>query len=374
MRITEVRTHLVDRWLLVIVQTSDGVTGFGEASLWAHPKIVQGAVTELGRYYVGKDPCEIEHHWQTIFRNSHFGGAVLNSALAALDIALWDILGKSLKVPVYRLLGGRCREKVRVYAQVGGETLEALTEQAAKRVKEGYTALRVTPFAADAAKKPSSAVIEDAVGQVKAVREQVGYKVDLGIEIHRRLNPNEAIVLAKALEPYRLFFCEDPVPPQSIEAMAYVASHVTTPIATGERLVNICEFKDLLDRGAARIIRPDVCLAGGLSHCRKIAALAEAGFATLMPHITGSPLHTAATVQLDASIPNYSLQDYDPAEANPPKSRVVNRPLTFERGYLLVPEGPGLGVELRENALGEYPYRDSEIRGTFHEDGCVADW
>jgi len=374
MKITEVEPLLVDRWLLTRVYTDEGIVGVGEAGLWAHPKIVEGAVREIGMYFRGKNPLEIEHHWQTVFRNTHFGGSVLSGAISAIDIALWDIAGKLLNVPVYRLLGGKCREKIRVYAQVGGRTLDELAENASACVKQGYSAVRVTPFLPDAPKMTSTAVISSAVRQVGAVREAVGDSIDLGVEVHRRQNPGEAVALAKELEKYKIFFYEDPIPPQSIDAMAYVAAHVNVPIATGERFVNIYQFWELLKKDAARIIRPDVCLAGGISHCRKIAALAEASFVGVMPHITGSPVHTAASAQLDACIPNYVLQDYDANESRPPKSEVVKEPLRFEKGYLMLPANPGIGVELNEKALDKFPYQPREIEGIFREDGSVADW
>jgi len=374
MKIVKVKPWLVDRWMLVQVHTDEGTVGTGEAGLWAHPKVVEEAVKEYGSYFIGKDPFDIEHHWQTLYRNTHFSGSVLSSAMSALDIALWDILGKSTDLPVHRLLGGKCRDKARLYAQVGGNTLEELAEKASTYVKEGFTALRVTPFTSDASKTCLASRIETAVEQVEAIREAVGDGVDLGVEIHRRLNPGEAIVLGRALEKYRLLFIEDPVPPQSIDALSYVASHVNTPIATGERFINIYQFKELLDKKAAGMIRPDVCLAGGISHCKKVAALAEASFIGVMPHVTGSPVHTAATVQLAACIPNYVLQDYDRDEAEPPKRGVVVEPLRRDGGYLIVPDKPGIGVELNEENLGKYPYRATEIHGVYREDGSVTDW
>jgi len=370
LKIEKIEPFLVDRWLLVRVYTDEDLVGNGEAGLWAHHKMVYEAIRELSQYYIGKDPTRIEHHWQAVSRNTHFMGSVLSAAISAIDIALWDIVAKSVNLPVYGLLGGKCRDKVRVFSNVTGETLEQLAESASKSVKQGFTALRVTPFARDTTMQTPTKVIKTAVEMVRAIRESVGYDVDLGVEIHRNLSPGEAVILARELEPYNLFFYEDPVGPESIDALDYVARHVNIPIATGERFYNMWQFKEIIDRKTVGLIRPDISLAGGFTHCKKIAALAEASFVGIFPHLMGSPVNTAAQVQLDAAIPNYVLQESNIVK--PPLSEIVDQPVRLEKGYMIVPDRPGIGVEVNEDALAKYPYRHRKITGDFYEDGSVA--
>jgi galactonate dehydratase len=370
LKIEKIEPFLVDRWLLVRVYTDEDLVGNGEAGLWAHHKMVYEAIRELGQYYIGKDPTRIEHHWQAVSRNTHFMGSVLSAAISAMDIALWDVVAKSVDLPVYKLLGGKCRDKVRVFSNVIGETLEQLAESASNSVKQGFTALRVTPFSRDTTMQTPTKVVKTAVEMVKAIRESVGYEVDLGVEIHRNLSPGEAVILAKELEPHNLLFYEDPVGPESIDALDYVARHVNIPIATGERTYNMWQFKELIDRKTVSLIRPDISLAGGFTHCKKIAALAEASFVGVFPHLMGSPVNTAAQVQLDAAIPNYVLQESN--IIRPPLSEIVDQPVKLERGYVVVPDRPGIGVEIDEDVLTEYPYRPRKITGDFYEDGSVA--
>jgi galactonate dehydratase len=370
LKIERIEPFLVDRWLLVRVYTDEDLVGNGEAGLWAHHRIVYEAIRELSQYYIGKDPTRIEHHWQAVSRNTHFMGSVLSAAISAVDIALWDIVAKSVNLPVYKLLGGKCRDKVRVFSNVTGETLEQLAESASKSVKQGFTALRVTPFSRDTTMQTPTKVVKTAVEMVKAIRESVGYEVDLGVEIHRNLSLGEAVILAKELEPYNLLFYEDPVGPESIDALDYVARHVNIPIATGERTYNMWQFKELIDKKTVSLIRPDISLAGGFTHCKKIAALAEASFVGVFPHLMGSPVNTAAQVQLDAAIPNYVLQESN--IIRPPLSEIVDQPVKLERGYVIVPDRPGIGVEIDEDVLTEYPYGPRKITGDFYEDGSVA--
>jgi galactonate dehydratase len=370
LRIEKIEPFLVDRWLLVRVYTDEDLVGNGEAGLWAHHRMVYEAIRELSQYYVGKDPTQIEHHWQVISRNTHFMGSVLSAAISAIDIALWDIVAKSVNLPVYKLLGGKCRDKVRVFSNVAGETLEQLAESASRSVKQGFTALRVTPFSRDTTTQTPTKVVKTAVEMVKAIRESVGYEVDLGVEIHRNLSPGEAVILARELEPYNLLFYEDPVGPESIDALDYVARHVNIPIATGERFYNMWQFKEIIDRKTVGLIRPDISLAGGFTHCKKIATLAEASFVGIFPHLMGSPVNTAAQVQLDVAIPNYVLQERNIIK--PPLTEIVDQAVKLEKGYVIVPDRPGIGVEINENALAKYPYRHRKITGDFYEDGSVA--
>lgn len=371
MKITSIKPFLVGPCLLVRVYTDEGIVGNGEAGLWAHHRLVYEALRDLGDYYIGKDPTRMEHHYQVVTRNTHFSGAVLSAAVSALDIAMWDILAKSVNKPIYALLGGKCRDKVKVFENVFGDSLEARAESAARAVERGFTSLRTTPFFSDCAQQSSTKVVKTAVQIVEAIRGAVGDEIDLGLEIHRNLEPDEAIMLGKELEPYRLLYYEDPLRPQSVEALEYVARHVDLPIATGERFYNIYQFKELIDKKTVSMIRPDLSLAGGYTQVKKIAGLAEASFVGVFPHLMGSPVNTAAFVQFDAAIPNFCLHEYNHVDDHP-LNAVIDQPLTLEDGYVIVSDRPGIGVEIVEEALGRFPYQPRPITGTFRADGSVT--
>lgn len=370
MKIQQIAPFLVDRALIVRVYTDEGIVGTGEAGLWAHHRMVREAIVDLAEYYVGKDPARIEHHHQVVTRDTHFQGAVLSAAVSAIDVALWDILGKSLGVPVHQLLGGKLRDRVRVFANVGGDTPAARGESARQAVEQGYTSLRTQPMFAGFEQKRSTEVIADAVAIVAAIRDAVGMEIDLGVEIHRNLELGDAVVLGNELKPYRLLYYEDPLRPQSTQALRYVAEHVDVPLAAGERSYNLYQFKELLDLGVASYIRPDVSLAGGFTQVKKIAALAEAAFVGVFPHLMGSPVNIAAYVQLDAAIPNYVLMESHTAADR--LNEILEQPLRREGGWIVVPDGPGIGVEVREEAFAKFPYRPHPIGGHFREDGSVA--
>lgn len=370
MKITQIKPMLVERSLLVRVYTDEGIIGTGEAGLWAHHDLVLEAINDLSEYYIGKDASRIEHHFQVVSRDTHFQGAVLSAAMSAIDIALWDILGKSLGKPVYQLLGGKLRDKVKVFGNVGGNTLEERARQAADFVAQGYTSLRTIPMFNGFEQRPSSQAVTDAIEIVKAIREAVGYGIDLGVEIHRNFTKAEIVVFGNAVLPYRLLYIEDPLAPESTESLKYVAAHVNVPIAAGERSYNLYQFKEVIDTGAVALIRPDLSLAGGFTQVKKIAALAESAFIGVFPHLMGSPINMATYVQLDAAIPNYFLQEAYPAADV--LNDVLEEPLVRDGGYVVVPDRPGIGIEIREEKLKDHPYRPYTTRGWFKEDGSVA--
>jgi galactonate dehydratase len=371
MKIEKITPFLVDRFLLVRVYTDAGIVGNGEAGLWAHHPTVCQAIKEISDYYIGKDPRQIEHHYQTVTRDTHFMGAVISAAVSAIDMALWDILGKSVDLPVHQLLGGKCRDRIKVFANVTGNTLEEMAASARKQVDAGYLTLRTMPFFPGWEEQTPARIITDAIAIVAAIREEIGFGVDLGLEIHRNLRPEEAIVLAGELAPYRLLFYEDALAPESLEAMEYIARHVNLPMATGERFYNIFQFKDLIDRKIVSLIRPDVSLAGGFTQVKKIAAIAEAAFIGIFPHLMGGPVNVAAFTHLDAAIPNYFLMEsHTFADAY---NEIVDQPVTRQGGYILVSDRPGIGIEIDESKLARFPYRPKKIEGTFrHADGSVA--
>ncbi|MCI0887798.1 MAG: galactonate dehydratase [Chloroflexi bacterium] len=380
MKITSVEPYPVDRYLFVKVHTDAGITGIGEAGSWGHLEAAEAALTQkFAPYLVGKDPLLIEHHWQNMYRSSHFRGAAIMEALSAVDIALWDIAGKHFGVPVYQLLGGKVRDKARVYYHVFGNTRETLVKGIKDAKEQGFTAVgHLTPFLDEDRGEPyyKSHVnkMRDAIDAVRLYREAAGDDMDLCIEIHRRLTPAEAIVLANGIEEFHPYFYEDPIPPENYDAMEQVAKHISIPIATGERFQTMHEFAMLLSRGAVQYVRPDVCLAGGITHTKKIAALAEANYVGVVPHNPLGPVSTAACLQIAACIPNFALQEYPIGEHEFPKNVIVKEPIAVEEGFLIIPDAPGIGIEIAEDAQEKAPPRTyGQINVRLHKDGSVVD-
>ena len=378
MKITAVEALPVDRYLFAKIHTDGGITGLGESGAWGWLEASEAAIKKMGRYLVGQDPLRIEHHWQYMYRFSHFRGAAIMGAISVLDIAMWDIAGKHFGVPTHQLMGGKTRDKARVYYHVFGDTKEKLIQGIKDAKQQGFTAVgHLTPFLDEARDIPyfksHADKIGDAIDTVRAYREAVGNEVDLCIEIHRRLTPAEAIALARGIEPYYPFFYEDPILPENFDAMGLVAQHIAIPIATGERLHTIHEFEMLLRRGAVQYVRPDVCMAGGLTHTKKIAAIAEAHYVGVVPHNPLSPVSTAACLQLAACIPNFALQELPMGEHEPPKSEIVKSAVRVENGFLIVPDTPGIGIELAEDAQHRYPPTPREVKTRLHADGSVVD-
>jgi galactonate dehydratase len=379
MRITRVECIPVDQYLFVQVHTDAGLVGLGEVGTWAFLEAAERVVAKFATYLVGQDPLRIEHHWQYMYRSTHFRGAAIMGALSAIDIALWDIAGKHFGVPVYALLGGKTRHKARVYYHVLGQTVDSLVEGCRDARSRGFTAVgHLSPFADEPREVPyfktHAMKMGQAVDAVRQFRDAVGDDVDLCIEIHRRLTPAEAIVLARGIEPFRPLFYEDPILPDNFDAMGLVAENIHIPIATGERLHTIFEFEMLLRRGAVQFVRPDVCMCGGITGAKKIAALAEANYVGVVPHNPLGPVSTAACVQLAACIPNFTIQEYPLGEDRPPKSEIVRSVVPYDgQGSLIVPDAPGIGVELAPDAAERYPYKMRWLGTRLNADGSVMD-
>jgi len=374
-KIEKVETFLWDRWLLLKIHCEDGTVGIGEGGVHGWQRPTKTMIETMEPYLLGQDPHKIEHHYQWLNRSSHFMGSVVQGALSAIDIALWDIKGKRLDVPIYDLMGGKTRDRVRCYMHVGsgdGGSAQDLADDAKKAVQQGFTAVRFTPFPSDYYLHRSySEWADEAVTRVAAVRDTVGSDVDICVEIHRQMSPAESISLGRRLEQYNPFFYEDPMLPDSPTVMGEVASKCNIPIATGERFTTIFEYQQLLESNAASYIRPDLCLCGGLTGCKKVSAMAEANHVKVIPHNPLSPVSTAACVQLDACIPNFALQEYT-GESEPPKNELLVTPLELKDGYLTVPEGPGLGIELNEDALS-MPENPKLLDTPIGFDGSVQD-
>jgi len=389
MRVTKVETIRVDRFTYVKVETDEGLTGVGDlhpaSGTGGTPFVPIAGVQYCAEYLVGKDPLHIERHWQHMFRRCLFrGGADVMAAIGAIDMALWDIKGKALGKPVYELLGGPTREKVRLYTHLGGQTPQALAEEAAAFVAEGFTAVRLYPFGAfgesdfeegrGLENMSYGEMLRNAEERVAAVREAVGPAVDVMIDVVNRLTPAEAIALGRVLEPYNLYFFEDPIEPENMDAWGFVAANMRVPIAAGERLYTIHQFRDLLNHHGAAYVRPDLSLAGGITNVKKIAALAEASYVGVVPHNPLSCVLTAACVQIDAAVHNIAVQEYPYDEFKAPKRDLVKQPLKREGGYLIVPDAPGLGIELNEEAFKHYPPLPYDRAALIAPDGGLRDY
>ena len=379
MKITKVTPLMLDRYLLVTVETDAGITGIGESGTWGFLEASEAAIEKFGRYLVGEDPLRIEHHWQYMYRFSHFRGAAIMGALSAIDIALWDIMGKHFDVPVHQLLGGKVRDRARVYYHVFGDTTEILLAGIVDAKEQGFTAVgHLTPFLDEERDVPyfktHADKIGDAIETVRQYREAVGTGVDLCIEIHRRMTPTEAVQLGLGIEEFHPYFFEDPITPDNFDEMAYVAGKINIPIATGERFSSLWEFQMALSRNSVQYIRPDVCLVGGISGARKIAALAEAHHVGIVPHNPLSPVSTAACLQIAATAPNFALQEYPIGENVAPKSDMVTGMAQHDgNGYLVISDAPGIGIELKPDAIEKCPAVPREVITRLHADGSVID-
>lgn len=380
MKITDIQLVQAKHYLFVKIYTDSGIVGLGEAGNWGYLDATAAAILKYKDYLIGKDPFNTEHHYQNMYRCMYFRGSVIMSAISAIDIALWDIKGKALGVPVYQLLGGKTREKVRVYASSMNPTdttEEGLAADCVKLKHQGFTAAKL--FVCDSNVNADNDFYSNKItrlaGKVAACRQAVGNNFDLIIEVHRGLNLAEAVAFAREIEPYHPMVLEDPIPPDDPDAMGELAKKIHIPIATGERFIQYQEFKTLLCRQGALYVRPDVCAVGGITVSRKVAALAEAHSAMVIPHNPLGPVSTAACLQLCASIPNLGIQELPGFCLNGQEDTMIKAPLRCQEGFLILPDSPGIGVELAEDAAERYTANErGSINGHFHLDGSVRDF
>src|SRR3954469_12194661 len=361
MKITSVETFIagLDRrnYLFVRVQTDEGIHGIGEAYSCGPDDATAAVVADFETWLGGKDPRDVEALWHLMYAGSRFpGGSILNSALSGIEHALWDILGKSLGVPVWRLLGGQFRDRIRVYQSPRGGTPDELAADAVRLIERyGYTALKIAPQPPNWASLPYSAVVRESAKRLEAVRRAVGEDVEIGVDSHARIfEPVRAPEMAKALEPYRPFFFEEALRPENIDAMAEVRAKSPIPIATGEMLYTKFQFRELLEKKGADIIQPDVCIAGGLLELKKIAAMAEAHYVSVAPHNPMGPVATAVNVHFSVSTPNSLTREYSPDDIGARRDLLVE-PLKVTEGYIDVPQAPGFGGELNLDAFENSP-------------------
>jgi len=366
------------RWLFVRVESADGAIGWGEASLEGHAEAVDGAIEALRDRFVGHDPRRIEDIWQIAYRGGFYrGGAVLMSALAGLEQALWDLKGKMLGLPAWEMLGGRVRDRIRAYAWIGGDRPHEIEAAAKARREQGFTAVKMNATAElDWIGTPR--LFDEVVKRVEAAQAA---GMDVGLDFHGRVHRPMAKQLAKVLEPLGLLFIEEPLLSENPEGLAQIAALTSTPIALGERLYSRWDFKPFFERGAVDIIQPDLSHAGGLLECRKIAAMAEAYDVAVAPHCPLGPLALASCLQLAACTPNVAIQEMSLGihyNVGHDLLFFVTDPevLTPVYGFLPIPQKPGLGVTINEEAVREadrdrHRWRNPVWR---NQDGSFAEW
>ena len=378
MKITGLRTFSVAadcNWVFVQVQTDEGITGLGEGTVSSKALAVEAAIRDLERFLVGREPRNIEGLWQEMYRYPRWkGGAVLNSAIGAIEIALWDILGQSLQVPIYQLLGGGCRERIRLYSHVmTGETLEESVEQALALVEQGFTAMKTTAlFIKGDVVRPHEA-LRLGVARIKAIRETVGPDVDILVDAHCQTTPQMAVEVAQRIAEYRPFFIEEPTRPEDLCALEWVSQRSPVPLATGEQLFTKFGFADVCSKHLVNYIQPDVVHCGGISELKKIAAMAEAHLIDCAPHNPQSFVSTMASLHVNACTPNCVIQEITRGPEWQ-KDLFIGGPM-IEGGYARLPSGPGLGIRLNEEVAAAHPADESLFRPRWRwEDGSVADW
>ena len=372
MKIDKIESFFIGNGYVIRIWTDTGISGIGQTACWGYPEAVERMVNTFEKYLIGQNPLRIEHHWQHLYRMGPFKGTALSGAISAVDIALHDIKGKHFDVPIWELLGGNCRDKIRLHLLGGGGTPETMFEAAKAAVAEGFTALKFDPLVGNFQDMGLDRLVNTARDLVAAAREGGGPDLDLIVEVHRKLTPMNSIVLESALAPFNLYFIEDPIQIDTITTQAELAKRMTTPLALGERNVSIWEFRELLEVGGPQYVRPDVGLAGGLTHCKKIAAIAEAYHSAVVTHNFLGPVITAASLHLDASIPNFVTQEYTKADESDAFA-VYKVAYQREGGYIPIPDVPGLGVEINDSLIAETPFRPMNTGTTpLREDGSVA--
>lgn len=383
MKITKLELLKVrPRWMFLKMYTDTDLVGLGEPVLEGHCTSVEAVVREFEDYLIGKDPMQIEHHVQALYRGGFYrGGPLMLSAISGIEQAMWDIKGKYYNCPVWEMLGGKVRDKIRMYTHIkrtavaGDFSVDEMLNITDERLRAGYTALKysiIPPIRA--IDTPQN--LMGHIARFAAVRERIGDSVDLAIDFHGRVSPAMALRLAEELKPYRPFFIEEPCLPENVDCMANIARSTSIPIAAGERLFGKWQFRELLEKQAVAVVQPDICHCGGIFEGRKIALMSELYFGSIAPHNPLGPISLAACLQVDACSPNFLVQEHP---GNPDGGDLgvgyLKEPFVMKNGYIDVPTKPGLGVELDEDALKEKLYDGKwTTPRQYFKDGSNADW
>jgi len=372
MKITKMESFFVKpRWHFLKISTDEGICGWGEPIVEGRARTVAMAVEELAPVLIGQNPLEIERLWTEIYRGTFYrGGPVLVSALSGIDQALWDIKGKFFGVPVYELLGGPTRKRVRTYAHLRGRTLDEMVENAKKSVEAGFDIFKTGP--ADGPVRPLDTIefMDKAVEKVGTLRDALPKHVDLALDFHGRFTPAMSIRLIRELEQFKLTFVEEPVQCENVDALVTVARSTVIPIATGERIFTRWGFREILEKQAAFVLQPDICHAGGITEVRKIAAMAEVYYAQIAPHNPLGPISLAAGLQVAASIPNFLCQE----QVNLGEG-YIKEPFVIDKGHISLPTKPGLGIEVDEEYIKAMAYPgDWDSPRIYNDDGSFTEW
>ena len=383
MKITDLKMiHIKPRWMFLKIETDEGIYGWGEPVVEGRARTVETAVNELRSILIGQDRLKTQHLWQLMYRGTFYrGGPVLCSAISGIEMALWDIKGKYYNVPVHQMLGGKCRDKVRMYGHLkpaghrGDFPIEDMIAIADTRLKEGFDVVKysvIPPI------RPIDNMVmcEAIVERFRKIRDFVGKGIDIAIDFHGRVSPAMSVRLLKELEPYYPLFVEEPVLPENVDEMMRVSHSTTIPIAAGERLFTKFGFRELIEKSAVSVVQPDLCHCGGIFEARLIAAMAETHYMQIAPHNPLGPISLAACLQLDAVVPNLLAQEH-PGMPNHQDlgEGILKQPFIIEKGHISIPDGPGLGIEVDEEALNTLKFDGTwDTPHLFYDDGSVAEW
>ncbi|WP_100011619.1 galactonate dehydratase [Lentibacillus sediminis] len=382
MKITDFKLYQIEpRWLFLKIETDEGVSGWGEPIIEGRAHTVGAAVTELMDYLIGKDPRNIEDHFQVLYRGGFYrGGPILMSAISGIEQALWDIKGKYYHMPVYEMLGGAVRDSIQVYSWIGGDRPQDVGAAAKEKAGAGFTAIKMNGTE-EMNYIDSYSKVDAAVHRVAAIREAVGNDFGIGIDFHGRVHKAMAKILVKELEPYRPMFIEEPVLAENVEAFRDIANYTATPIAAGERNYTRWGFKQMLTDGVVDIIQPDLSHAGGILEAKKIAAMAETFDVAVAPHAPLGPINLAASLQLDACTPNCIIQEQSLGihynQGSDLLDYLINPSVfEYEKGSVKIPNGAGLGVEIDEERVMEAAKKGHQWKNPIwrNTDGTVAEW
>ena len=377
MKITDISIYLAKEWrtfLFVVIDTDEGIYGLGEAGITGRELAVHGAIEHFKPLLIGQDPFRTEHIWQMLFRGGFFPAQrILTAAIAAIDIALWDIKGKVLGVPVYQLLGGLARDKVVTYNHNVGETIEELVESCQRSVEEGWKVIRWGLAHQKGSVFEPRPAVRRAIKEFQAVREAVGDDIEICMDVHTRVNLADAVTLCREVEPFRPYFMEDPLRVENAQSYRNLRNRTNVPLAVGEQYSSKWDFRQIIEEELMDYARVDLCVCGGISEAKKIAGWCETHYIDLAVHNPIGPVATSAFLHLCLSIPNFAVQELPRRPGDSMPDVVLNQPV-WEDGYLLPPTVPGLGIEFDRSAIKKYPFDMTELPHLRRTDGSVTNW
>lgn len=378
MQIEKIETWLVSKWLTVRVTCDDGTYGVGEGNFWSFADATEVIAHRVIEDIRGMDPRDVDRIWNLVYRKYSFRSPALTAVMSAIDMALWDIKGKRLGAPVWDLLGGKYRDRVRAIVLLGAygpygplDTPEGFARAAVAAKNDGYTALKMTPFPPGWGELSHGELIRQNTAIVEAVREAVGWETDIGIEIHRNMNPANAVVFAQQIEKFLPYFFEDPLAPDSVLSMGDIGKKINLPLAVGERNNTLWEFREYSQQPGVQFLKPDIGLAGGFTHCKKIAAVAESFHQRVLPHHFLGPIANMALTHIATATPSWDMNEFAP-EAGTFKEKIVTRISEVKDGYFIPPEEPGLGTDIVIEEMEKHPYEAGDGESARRPDGSLA--